>query len=82
MKSRGAWLAQLVKHLSLDLSSGLDLRVMSLSPALGSTLGLEPTERRKRERKKRKKGREGGREKEKKEKKRKEKRRKKTAQWH
>ena len=28
----GAWVAQLVKRLTLDLSSGLDLRVMSSSP--------------------------------------------------
>lgn len=34
-------MAQLVKHPSLDLSSGLDLRVMSLSPVLGSMLGVE-----------------------------------------
>lgn len=31
------------KHLSLDLYSGLDLRVISLGPALGSTLVMEPT---------------------------------------
>jgi len=35
--------AQLVEHLTLDLSSGLDLRIVSSSPALGSMLGLEPT---------------------------------------
>ena len=40
---RGTWLAQSVKPPTLDLSSGLDLRVMSSSPALGSTLGEEPT---------------------------------------
>ena len=33
----GVCMAQLVKHLTLDLSSGLDLRVMSSSPVLGST---------------------------------------------
>ena len=33
----------LVEHLTLGLSSGLDLRVMSSSPALGSTLGMKPT---------------------------------------
>ena len=32
-----------VKHPTLDLSSGLDLRLLSLSPALGSTLGMELT---------------------------------------
>ena len=41
--SWGAWVAQLVKHLSLDLSSGLDLGVVSSSSALGSVLGAEPT---------------------------------------
>ena len=38
-----AWVAQLVKHMTLDLSSGLDLKVLSSNPALGSTLGMEPT---------------------------------------
>ena len=40
---RDNWVAQLVKRLTLDLSSGLDLRVVTLSPALGSMLGMEPT---------------------------------------
>ena len=40
---RGAWLAQSVKCLTLDLSSGLDLRVVSWGSALGSALGGEPT---------------------------------------
>ena len=31
------------RHLTLDLSSGLDLRVVSSSPDLGSTLGMETT---------------------------------------
>lgn len=35
--NRGPWVAQLVKPLTLDFSSGLDLRVMSSSPMLGST---------------------------------------------
>jgi len=39
----GTWVAQSVKHPTLDLSSGLDLRVMSSSPTLGSMLGVEPT---------------------------------------
>ena len=39
----GTWMAQLVKHLTHDLSSGLDLRVLSSSPALGSALGMKPT---------------------------------------
>ena len=42
-----AWLAQSDKYLTLDLSSGLDLRVMSSSPALGSMLGMEPTKKKK-----------------------------------
>lgn len=32
-----------VKYLTLDLCSGLDLGVVSLSPTLGSSLGMEPT---------------------------------------
>jgi len=44
----GAWVAQSVKHLTLDLSSGLDLWVMSSNPVLGSTLGVEPTLKKKR----------------------------------
>ena len=35
-------MAQSVEHLTLDLSSGLDLSVMSSSPALGSILGMKP----------------------------------------
>ena len=35
--------AHLIKHPTLDLSSDLDLRVMSSSPTLGSMLGLELT---------------------------------------
>ena len=41
----GAWVAQSVKCLTLQLSSGLDLRVMGLSPTSGSVLtaqSLEP----------------------------------------
>ena len=33
----------MVERLTHDLSSGLDLRVVGSSPALGSTLGMEPT---------------------------------------
>ena len=40
---RGTWVAQSVKPPTLDLSSGLDLKVMSSSPVLGSTLGVEST---------------------------------------
>ena len=36
-------MAQLVKHVTLDLSSGLDLRVLSLGPQLSSTLSVELT---------------------------------------
>ena len=32
-----------VKYLTLDLGSGLDLTVVSSSPALGSMLFMEPT---------------------------------------
>jgi len=39
--SRGAWVSQSVEHQTLDLSSGLDLRVVSSSPVLGFTLGVE-----------------------------------------
>ena len=37
----GAGVAQLVERPTLDLSSGLDFRVVSLSPALGSMLGVK-----------------------------------------
>ena len=36
-------MAQLVKCLTLDLNSGLDIRVVSYSPVLGSMLDMEPT---------------------------------------
>jgi len=39
----GAWVALSVEHPTPDLSSGLGLRVLSSSPTLGSTLGMEPT---------------------------------------
>ena len=38
LADRGAWVAQYVKRPTLDLSSGHDLMVMSLSPASDSTL--------------------------------------------
>ena len=38
-------MAQSVKFPTLDLSSGLDVRVLSTSPALGSMLDTKPTER-------------------------------------
>ena len=39
---RGTWVAQLVKHLTLEYGSGHDPRVVGLSPASGNTLGMEP----------------------------------------
>ena len=38
--NRGAWVAQLVKHLTLGFGSGHNLRVLRPSPALGSALGV------------------------------------------
>jgi len=40
-QTRDAWVAQSVKHLTLDLGSGHDLRVMGSSPASGSALDGE-----------------------------------------
>ena len=40
---RGVWVAQSVKHATLGLNSGLDLRVASSSPTLDSMLVIEPT---------------------------------------
>lgn len=37
-KRRGAWVAQLVKCLTLDLGSSLDLKIMGSSPTLGSMM--------------------------------------------
>ena len=36
-------MVQSVRVSTLDLSSGLDLRVVSSGPMLGSMLGMEPT---------------------------------------
>ena len=44
MPIRGHWVAQLVKRPTLNFCSGHDLRVIRLSPALGSTLGVEPSQ--------------------------------------
>ena len=41
-KIRGIWVAQSVKHLTLDFSSGHGLAVMTLSPMSGSWLSIEP----------------------------------------
>ena len=38
---RGAWLVQSVAHLSLGFGSGYDLRVVRLSPELGSVFSVE-----------------------------------------
>ena len=38
---RGAWLAQLVKCLTLDFCTGHNIRVMRLSPVSGSMLSVE-----------------------------------------
>jgi len=40
--------AQSVKRSTLNFRSDLDLKVISSSPALGSTLGMEPTLKKKR----------------------------------
>ena len=47
----GAWAAQSVKRLTPDLCSGLDLRVRSSSPTLGSLLGTEPAYKKEKEKK-------------------------------
>ena len=39
---KGAWVAQLVKYLTLDFSSDLGLRVVSSSPTLWSVRGMKP----------------------------------------
>ena len=40
---KGTWVAQSDKYLTLDFSSGHDIRVMRLSPTpSGSMLGVEP----------------------------------------
>ena len=36
----GAWVVQSVEHLTLDYGSGLDLMVVTSSPASGSVLGI------------------------------------------
>ena len=40
-KNRGTWVAQSIKHPTLDFSSGHDLTVVRLSPTLSSTLSME-----------------------------------------
>jgi len=46
-KKEGGGAPQSVKHPTLDLSSGLDLRVRSSSPSLRCMLNVEPTKTRK-----------------------------------
>ena len=41
-KPKGTWLAQAIKHLTLDFSSSLNLRVMSSSSTLGSMWDIVP----------------------------------------
>ena len=41
-RTEGAWVAQSVECLTLDFSSGHDLRVVGSSPASGSVLSTEP----------------------------------------
>ena len=41
--SGGAWMAELVKYPTLDLGSGLDFKVVRLSPEFGSLQGVEHT---------------------------------------
>ena len=40
---RGAWVAHSVRRPTVDFGSGHDLRVMRLSPVLGSMLSMEST---------------------------------------
>ena len=40
---RGAWVTLLVGRKTVDLSSNVNLRVLSSSLSLGSTLDVEPT---------------------------------------
>ena len=40
---RGTWVAQLVKHPTLDISSGLTLMVLNSSTALCTTVDMEST---------------------------------------
>ena len=40
--SWGTWVAQLLKHLTLDFISGHDLTVVRWNPVSGSVLGMEP----------------------------------------
>ena len=42
IKIRGVWVAQSVEHPTLDFSSGRDSRIVGSSPALSSTLTVEP----------------------------------------
>ena len=46
-KFRDIWVTQSVKYPTHDLSSGLDLKVVSSGPTLGSTLGVKKKTNRK-----------------------------------
>ena len=39
---RGTWMAQLVKHLTLDFGSGYDLTVIEIKPCVETVLSVEP----------------------------------------
>lgn len=39
----GVWVGQLIKHLTLDLNSGFDFRIVSSSPSFGSMLDMKST---------------------------------------
>jgi len=39
--------AHLVERLTLDLGSGIDLRIVGSGPTLGSTLGMQPPKEKK-----------------------------------
>ena len=41
IKDKDTWVAELVKHLTLDFSTGHDLIVVGSTPALGSALDME-----------------------------------------
>ena len=41
--SRGAWVAQSVKHLPLDFGSGHDPQGCGMEPCIDSLLGMEPS---------------------------------------
>ena len=50
---RGTWVAQSIKHPTLNPSLSLHLMVVSSSSTLGSKLGVKPTKKKKKKKKKR-----------------------------